>query len=263
MQDIGCMKNLFFALKYAATKKVSKFFTLLTAGNTCIVCKKEVFGMPLCASCRKSLFVHSSPNAEMRCQVCGKILVSEQGVCMRCRREKILSHTDTVFPLFSYRLWNKRLLLAWKDRGERLLSPFFASCLSRALESFEKDIAIVPIPPRKGKLRKKGWDQVEELSEFLEKLYGYKICRCLFRETEVQQKTLDRVARLSTLGKSYCMKKGRALAKSLKKFSGVLPKHVCVIDDVSTTGATLESAAQALKEAGVERVDAVTLFMVD
>ena len=65
---------------------------------------------------------------------------------------------------------------------------------------------IVPVPPRPGKIKENGWDQVQELSEFLEFKYEYDVERIMERRTSVQQKTLDRNERLETIGKSYFVK---------------------------------------------------------
>lgn len=112
---------------------------------------------------------------------------------------------------------------------------------------------IVPVPPRRGKIKENGWDQVQELSEFLEYKYDFDVLRIMERRSSVQQKTLDRNERLETIGKSYFV----------KKEVNQIPESVCIIDDVMTTGATLESCAEKLKEAGVKKVYAVTLFSVD
>ena len=70
---------------------------------------------------------------------------------------------------------------------------------------------------------------------------------------KVQQKTLDRDGRLKTIGSAYFVKDG---------FSPV-PERICVIDDVMTTGATLEGIAGVLKKKGAKEVFAATLFTVD
>ena len=175
-----------------------------------------------------------------------------KGKCMKCREEPVLKSTDSVLPLFSYRLWNRELMFRWKMLEERSFSPLFARLLCQVLRKSGYKV-LVPVPPRKGKIREKGWDQIEELSTFLEKRYGFKVMRLLERNSSGQQKKLSREQRLESIKTAY----------SLKPFTGQRPKEVCLIDDVCTTGSTIESCAEILKSAGVEKVHAVTLFTVD
>jgi len=182
---------------------------------------------------------------------------------MRCRRERLLVHTDAVFPLYSYRLWNSVLLFRWKIQGFRALSPFFAARTASALKTLPKACVVVPVPPRPGKIRKKGWDQIEELCRFLEYRYGYDVCRILERRTKGEQKKLGRGARLESIGKIYALKSEKAFKRELKRFGGKVPKNLCIVDDLFTTGVTLESCAAVLKSAGAEKVFAVTLFIAD
>ena len=77
----------------------------------------------------------------------------------------------------------------------------------------------------------------------------------LQRISDTEQKKLDRRERLSTIGKSY------ALIKDAAKIE--LPEQVCIIDDVITTGATIQSCAAALKSASVKKIFALALFTVD
>ena len=88
---------------------------------------------------------------------------------------------------------------------------------------------------------------------FLEKRYGLRVMRLLERNTSGQQKKLSRSQRLESIKTAY----------SLKPFTGLLPQEVTLVDDVCTTGSTLESCAEILKSAGIEKVHAVTLFTVD
>ena len=175
---------------------------------------------------------------------------------MECRSERVLKNLDAVFPIFSYRLWNVNLLCRWKLKGERNLSDFFAGLVKIRLEQVfrEKEkCAVVPVPPRPGKLKKEGWDQIRELSFFLKLKYGFEIHDILERRNCVQQKTLNREERLLTIGSSYFV----------KEEVGKIPERVCILDDVMTTGATLEGISGLLKERGAKQVFAVTLFIVD
>ena len=78
----------------------------------------------------------------------------------------------------------------------------------------------------------------------------------LLERTEAQQqKKLNRKQRLAHKGSSYVLN---------KKFSNKkLPKKVLIIDDILTTGVTLENCAITLKNAGVESICAITVFIAD
>ncbi len=239
-----------------------ELLTVLAGGGECAVCGGRCGAVPVCRTCAKTYFTPDLFTAE-RCSVCGKKLVSEHGMCMQCRSERLLKHTDSVFPLYSYRLWNSVLLFRWKIGGERSLSPFFADRLAAALAVLPQGFAVVPVPPRPGKIRKKGWDQIDELCTFLELRRKYCVCRILERSTVKEQKALDRTGRLETIGRSYSLKTGGKLKRGLKSAGGLVPETVCLIDDVVTTGATIEGCATVLKAAGVKKVYAVALFTVD
>ena len=98
---------------------------------------------------------------------------------------------------------------------------------------------------------------------FLEYSYGYDVCRILERRTAGEQTRLGREARLESIGKTYSLKSEKKLKKELKRFGGKVPKNLCIVDDLFTTGVTLESCAAVLKSAGAEKVFAVTLFIAD
>lgn len=231
-------------------------------GNECIVCGKPVFLIPVCKNCKNKHFNIDDVMSVKRCKICGKELISTKDSCLQCRENVVIKHVDFMLPMFSYRLWNKELLFMWKINGQRALSMFFADFYARALHKLNVDV-IVPVPPRPDKIRKNGWDQIKEISDILEYKYGFKVLRILCRFTLEQQKKLNREERLCTIGKSYSIVNEKNKIKALKPFHGHFPEKLCIIDDVCTTGATLESCGEILKLQGVEYVGAITLFMVD
>ncbi len=211
--------------------------------------------VPVCPECRKTRFSVPPPGTGF-CSVCGRILVSEKGLCVECRNGGVLKNVDRIFPIFPYRLWNAELLRRWKMNGERSISEFFSDLMKIRLDQIQGlsgGFSIVPVPPRPLKIRREGWDQVEELSVFLEKKHGLSVHRILERRSSVQQKSLDRNGRISRIGLSYFLREGVS----------AVPERICVLDDVVTTGSTLEEIASLLKSFGAREVMAATLFSVD
>lgn len=120
-------------------------------------------------------------------------------------------------------------------------------------------LPVVPVPPRPGKIKKKGWDQIDELCFYLKNIYGVKVYKVLERLSKKQQKKLSRDERLQLIKKGYVLKNN----KKIKSFLQNIPEKIVLIDDVMTTGSTIEACAEALKTAGVKTVVVITLFIVD
>ncbi len=110
---------------------------------------------------------------------------------------------------------------------------------------------LVPVPLHRKRLRMRGFNQALELARYWGRQHGIRVSknaliRC--RETAVQSQ-LDAQARLQNVQGAFSARAG-------------LPAHVALVDDVYTTGATCAAAAEALQQAGVERVDVWCLARV-
>lgn len=235
-----------------------KVFSFCFGRETCVACGRETLVLPLCKSCLKKHFMKVDFN--FRCSVCGKPLVSEEKICMACRETPVICNCDRVLSLHTYRLWKKNLLFQWKICEKRVLSPVFAKLIDFVLKNqFNgQSFTLVPVPPRSGKKKLKGWDQIEELCSILKNCYGYKVLNILERLNVCEQKKLDRRERLETKGKAYGISK-----KWLCIPQNKIPDFCIIVDDVLTTGITVENCACCLKNFGVKRVEALTLFIVD
>jgi len=234
-------------------------------GFECVCCGSSSSHMPLCLACRSKLFQKSNLIFENRCRVCGKELLSGKEICLECREKRLLSCTERVFPLFSYRLWNKEMLFKWKIEGERTLSVFFASLLNNAVKKIKencgcKNCLIVPVPPRPGKIKENGWDQIDELCILLAFSYGYKILPLLLRNSSEQQKKRDRQQRLEKIQSEYSLNPYVDFGHFDNDF---FCEPVIILDDIITTGATIEKCASLLKSKGFRKVFALTLFTAD
>ena len=157
----------------------------------------------LCADCRPC-FLRAADGGEC-CFQCGRPLISEKSLCMRCRKDRdagLISHCDRIVSVFPYTSVYCAVLHAYKFDKRTTLARLLAD---RLLESAAALLAIadtgaavpvfVPVPPRPGKIKKTGWDQIAFLARFLERmpardfppalqaLYpnGLRIARCLKR----------------------------------------------------------------------------------
>lgn len=218
--------------------------------RSCALCRSDLEGekelrVGLCATCSTGLFF----DAARRCPRCGRPLISERDCCSDCRVHPLPAF-DGAYSLFRYGGAAKRLLLAYKFGARKELSRIWGMWMVEVLHgpaAFPACIdTVIPVPPRPGKIRQRGWDQVEQLARVLEREHHVPICRPLVRLPSRSQKELNREQRLENL-------RGRI------KCTGIRAESVVLIDDVITTGSTLSACALALKESGVRRVYALTL----
>lgn len=252
--------NYFFMFYFALLSFVQNFLSCLLGGEKCLCCSKRTLRIPLC---RKCLLELSNFKFIKTCSRCGRQLISEIGLCSVCRENSALQSLDGVCSLYDYQLWKKSLLFAWKMENKRNLSVYFAWLFYRKLRSLEDELGfslpVVPVPPRAGKIRERGWDQIDDLCYYLSKGWGVRILPLLERVSRTQQKKLDRNQRVESIGTSYRLRKEKALRRIIPK----VPDCLVLADDVLTTGSTLESCARELKALGVKKVFSITLFIVD
>ena len=219
----------------------------------CLCCGSVTKLLPLCKNCQENYFIVNTKI--LRCRNCGKFLVSEDGLCTECRENPVINSLDKVYPMFSYRLWNKEILFKWKLQGYRNFAYIFSKKILKIYTEYFNDFVIVPVPPRPNKIKKQGWDQIDDLIKFMKLQSDIKVMNLLKRTESQQQKKLNREQRLAHKGSAFVM--------NTKFVNKELPKKVLIIDDILTTGITLENCALALKNAGVEEVCAITVFVVD
>ena len=215
----------------------------------CSLCECSLIGADeikygLCDKCRFSI----EPVHGIKCGKCGKPLISEIDTCLPCRNSE---HSyDRLWVLFPYTGKYKKLLTAYKFKKRRSLVHFFTDKISKIISDNPvlNDAVIVPVPPRPGKIKDIGWDQVEYLVKHLEKIKGLlPVNRCLKRRKSKVQKNLNRKDRLENL-------------KDRIYINGSVPQTALIIDDVITTGSTMEVCAKALKDSGAKTVYGLCLF---
>lgn len=205
---------------------------------------------PICDCCPPAVAL----GVEARCRVCSRPLISEHGICTRCRERDFQFEQN--ISAFKYSGSAKKLMQAYKFGGRRELALFFAESLAPILKAMPAAAALVPVPARPGARRERGFAPVDLLVRRLSELSGAPVQRLLERRRGVSQKTLSYAARLTNLRGRIVLRRPIVLRRDDSAQSPVV-----LVDDVFTTGATANECARVLREAGVQRVFVLTVAM--
>ena len=129
-----------------------------------------------------------------------------------------------------------------------LLADFLREEVASHRAFSQKRVLIIPVPLHKGRARERGFNQIELVlkqlpDEFRNGPLSYMIADALKRTRATEQQTrLPRSERLSNVAGAFAVTNAELVKKT----------HVFLVDDVTTTGATLANAATPLRRAGAE-----------
>ncbi len=174
---------------------------------------------------------------------------------MECRKTSFFFERNV--SLFPYRAHVKDLLVLYKSKGHERLSLFFAELLLPLWEQEFSRIPIVPVPPRPERMKERGFDPIGRISHHLAKMGPVQAMPLLARSKGTkEQKLLSKQQREDNLRKAFFMKE-----ETWRHFfeKDKTPPAIVLLDDVFTTGATLNRCAEVLKKEGVQKVYGLTL----
>ena len=198
----------------------------------------------VCESCRRSLSYVESP----RCYKCGKEIESEEEeYCMDCRKS-VRSYVRG-FPVFNYMppLSDSLMALKYGDRQE--YAAFYGEEIMRVYGRELKECqiqAIIPVPLHPRKMLSRGYNQAELIAVSLGRCMGINVRNDILKRTAftVPQKQLSNTEREKNLKKAF---------KTFDKIQD-MPEVVLLVDDIYTTGATIEACTLACMEKGIKKV---------
>ena len=200
-----------------------------------------------CRQCLASLSAAAGPG-DASCATCGIALISEEGQCLACRERP--AHFDGNESLFAYRGATRDLIRAYKFDGRLTLSGWFAQALATRLDPCDHDV-VVPAPARPAGTRRRGYDHIALIAQQLGRRHRLAVTLALRRRRGAEQKGLDYEQRARNLV-------GRIWIRP-RCATRLVDARVVVIDDVFTTGATIDECARVLKAAGARSVRSLTL----
>jgi ComF family protein len=201
----------------------------------CFLCGAHAGPSLLCASCEAQL---PRLTAE-RCPVCA--LPSPSGaVCGACLKDP--PHYDATVAIFAYGFPLDRVIQALKYGGQLAAIPLLGNALA-GHPPLAADL-IVPLPLHARRLKERGFNQALEIARMLATRWRLPLdfMACERSHDAVPQVSLPWSERKRNVRGTF------SCHTSLKE------KHIAAVDDVMTTGATLDEFARTLKKAGAARV---------
>ena len=209
------------------------------------------------------------------CYVCDKVLAKNQNVlCSRCLHDlpvadfhlekenpveqifygRLPLENATALLLFEKKGMVQKLIHNLKYRGHEEIGTYFGKWLGEELKqqpSYAGISAVIPVPLHKKKLRKRGYNQVAkfaaQIAEALEVPY---VDDVLLKLSSTQTQTLKtRFARWGSIEETFSLNNEKRLAGA----------HILLVDDLVTTGATLEACAQKLLQIRGTRISIATM----
>lgn len=202
----------------------------------------------MCGECGKKVGYVQEPF----CKKCGKpVRTAEQEFCFDC--EKHRHYFTEGRALFLHKSPVAEAVYAMKYQNRRVYSQFFGKELAEKYGVFLKKNRIeliIPIPLHRSRRRRRGYNQSEILAEELSKWTGIPVdtTRLERRKKTKPQKSLNEKQR------KYNIRGAFFLSEDLEMKGNIL-----LVDDIYTTGSTLDEAARVLLKGGAEKVYFLTI----
>lgn len=206
-------------------------------GGSCFLCRGAAGAGLLCAACDADL-----PRLDAAaCPRCA--LASPAGaVCGRCLARP--PHYDATIAALAYAFPADALVLALKFHGELAIAPLLAQLLDERIGHAAPVDWLMPVPISRGRLRERGFNQSLEIARHVAR------ARRIALAPELCERVRDTAAQTDLPWAERAANVRGAFATN----GALTGAHVAVLDDVMTTGATLDEIAATLKRAGAASV---------
>ena len=211
------------------------------------------------------------------CHMCENILINkERVICTNCRHElpvtnfsldndnpvqkvfygRVKLEYATSLLFFSKKGNVQKLIHQLKYRGYREISEFLGVWLGARLAQEDLGLKIdmvIPVPLHKKKLKSRGFNQVEDFGKEIAKSLNVPyIDNVLLKTSFTSTQTLKaRLSRWSNIEETFVLTNPELIKN----------KHVLLVDDIITTGATLEACSGVLREAGGVKISVASMAL--
>ena len=203
----------------------------------------------------KRLFAESCPACGLAsaggfCRVCAGELRQVSDACSRCGLTRPVSRcprtlmawdVDAVIAPFSYAPPLDHYLWAFKYRGARALGRAFALLLAAALDETGRGVdALVAVPLHRARLYERGYNQAQELARTLAGALA----------VPALERGVYRIAATPAQAGQGAQERRAGVARAFRVERNLVGRRIAIVDDVVTTGATVNALAAELLAAG-------------
>ncbi len=206
-------------------------------GADCLLCGAYAGHDNLCAACHDHLPYLQSE----RCRICANPTTGSF-ICGSCLAKP--PHFAHTLAIFSYDFPVDALIQSLKYHGNLALASSFAQMLAEACSTCPKPDFVMPVPLHPVKLRERGFNQAREIARIVSKKTGIPMIS--------SRKIRDTPSQTSLPWKE----RERNIRGAFACGSDLKSKHVAIVDDVMTTGSTLNELAKVLLEQGAGEISA-------
>ena len=250
-------KFSFFLTRSVQTTKI-RYKNLLkdNLSGTYLQCFAELFYPKICIECNRSLW----EDEKVLCHVCNSDLPRCEFSFYPDNRAEALFKGRVEIQLVSSLLYFKkkgmvqRMMHALKYQGREDVGRYIGSMLGaeiRKSKRFASVDLILPVPLHPKKKRARGYNQVSEFAHCLSELLEVPVLEdALLRKKSGRSQTQkSRIARNRSLEDSFV----------IRDFKVLINKHILVVDDIITSGATMEMCARRILEVQGTRVSLASM----
>ena len=220
--------------------------------DRCPICQEISNG--ICCECKKKISYVEEPC----CFRCGKPLAEEETeYCLDCRQYRHVFEQGKSLFLYQDSVRESIHRIKYQNKREYLdtYAREIAEKMGRDIRKWNADI-LIPIPMDRKKMRQRGYNQAEILAEKLSVYLRLPVGRDVLKKVRrtCDQKELTHQQRRSNLKNAF------AVNECVLDSEDCIPwKRVLLIDDVYTTGSTIDAASDVLKRYGAEEIYFITI----
>ena len=199
------------------------------------------------------------------CGICGKI--NQEGLCTKCikRLEEFAKfeiikengenkNFQELIYIFNYEGFIRKLIIDYKFNEKSYIYVSFVKFILKHKKIFEKLKSydtIIPVPISKKRMRERGYNQSLLIARNLSEDLGIDLQEnCIFKTKNIiEQSKLNKEQRMQNIQNVYELKNEQILTN----------KQVLLIDDIYTTGSTVNECSKVLRQANPKKIDVLVL----